>query len=490
MDWTMLTPVLPEIFLSVWAMVLLLVGVYLPSKQAFTQVQVLTGVGLVVALMLVIDQFLLQLPMWGFPRLADGSGPMVVMDGFAVYTKVFILLGALGAVALAGPFLQHKNIAKPEYGVLILLSVVGMGLLTSAYDLLTLYIGLEMMSFSLYILAAFERDNPKASEAALKYFVLGALSSGLLLYGMSLFYGIAGATDFGSIQQALASLAAPGANLTVAVALVLILVGLVFKVSAVPFHMWTPDVYEGAPTPVTAFMAVVPKLAAFAILIRVLYAPLIDLLPDWQMILALLAVLTMAGGAFLAIVQTNLKRLLAYSSIAHVGFVLVGLATGTVEGVAGALFYLVVYGVMTLGTFGCLLLLHHRGMYLEDIKDLAGLGKQAPLLSVALLIFLFSLAGVPPLAGFFAKFYVFQAAVAADLTWLAIVGVGCSVVAAVYSLKLIKILFFEDGKPLIDPVMPRLLRAMVTLMALITVGLGILPNTLAVAAQQAAQSLF
>ena len=340
---------------------------------------------------------------------------------------------------------------KFEYPVLALLATTGMLMMISANDLIALYLGLELQSLALYVMAAFRRDSVRSSEAGLKYFVLGALSSGMLLYGCSLIYGFTGSTNFTEIaafvNQAMATSDASTAaaqNLGLVFGLVLLLAGVAFKISAVPFHMWTPDVYEGAPTPVTAFFAAAPKIAAMAMLLRVVLGAFPDMTPQWQQIIVFISIASMVLGAFAAIGQTNIKRLMAYSSIGHMGFALVGLAAGTREGAQGVMIYLAIYLVMTLGTFACILAMKRNDNMVEDIDELAGLGRNDPALAFLLAMLMFSLAGIPPLAGFFAKFYAFMAAIKAELYTLAIIGVLASVVGAFYYLRIIKIMYFDE----------------------------------------------
>ncbi len=443
-DWFTIAPAMPEIFLACAAMGLLMVGVFSRAEVAARSVS-----GLAIAAF-AVTYVLMHAAKAGefqhaFPKGAVGF--MFIADDFAFYAKTLILAAAGFSMVLATDFLSRKGINKFEYYVLMTLATLGMMVMVSANDLLSMYVGLELMSFSLYILAAFWRDNLKSSEAGLKYFVLGSLASGMMLYGMSLLYGMTGDTSFEGIALVLANgLPSQGHDVAVTVALVFLLVAMAFKVSAVPFHMWTPDVYEGAPTPVTAFMATAPKVAAMLLLIRVLYQPLMVLEDQWMQILTFLSIVTMGLGSLMAIVQTNLKRLLAYSSIGNVGFMLVGVVAGGVQGIQGVLMYLAIYLVMTIGLFGVLLSLRRKEVFVEELADLAGLSRIAPGAAFAMMIIVFSLAGVPPLVGFFAKFYVFSAAVGAGLTWLAVLGVLFSVIAAYYCLRIVKVMYFEEGK--------------------------------------------
>ena len=337
---------------------------------------------------------------------------------------------------------------KFEFAVLVLLATTGMMMMISANDLIALYVGLELQSLALYVIATFRRNSPRSAEAGLKYFVLGALSSGMLLYGASLVYGFTGSTEFAIIAAAVQP---SGANLGLVVGLVFLMAGFAFKISAVPFHMWTPDVYEGAPTPVTAFFAAAPKLAAMALTVRVLITAFPAVTLQWQQIVVFLAIASMALGSFAAIGQTNIKRLMAYSSIGHMGYALVGLAAGSAEGVAGVIIYLAIYLVMTLGTFACILAMRRDGRMIEDIDALAGLSRTQPMMAFLLAMLLFSLAGIPPLAGFFAKFYVFLAAIHAGLYALAVIGVLLSVVGAYYYLRIVKLMYFDAPAERFEP---------------------------------------
>ena len=374
-----------------------------------------------------------------------------VADPFGRFMKLLTLLGAAGALVLAFDDMKAAKALKFEYPVLLLLATTGMLMMISANDLIALYLGLELQSLALYVVAAFRRDDVRSSEAGLKYFVLGALSSGMLLYGASLLYGFAGTTSFAGIAKAAAQ---PGAaeSMLLIFGLVLLMVGLAFKISAVPFHMWTPDVYQGAPTPVTAFFAAAPKVAAMALLIRVVATAFPGIKPQWGQIVVFLAIASMLLGAFAAIGQTNIKRLMAYSSIANMGYALVGLAAGGANGIQGVVIYLAIYVVMTLGAFACILSMRRDGQSVEDIGELAGLAKTNLPMAFALAMFMFSLAGIPPLAGFFGKFYVFLAAIEADLKVLAVIGVLASVVGAYYYLRIVKIMFFDEAQPAFAPV--------------------------------------
>ena len=356
-------------------------------------------------------------------------GGSFILDDFARFLKVLAFGGSAAAILMSQNYLARENQNRFEYPVLILLSTTGMGMMISAGDLIALYLGLELMSLSLYVLAAGNRDSVRSNEAGLKYFVLGGLSSGMLLYGCSLIYGYTGTVSFTGIAQA-----ASQGGIGLMFGLVFLFAGLCFKVSAVPFHMWTPDVYEGAPTPITAFFASAPKVAAMALFLRAALDAFPTIVVQWQQIIVFVAIASMALGSFAAIGQTNIKRLMAYSSIGHMGFALVGLAAGTAEGVQGVLVYIAIYMAMTLGAFACILSMRHNGRMVEEIADLAGLARTKPAMAFFFALLMFSLAGIPPLAGFFAKYYVFLAAIKANLFALAVIGVVTSVVGAYYYL--------------------------------------------------------
>jgi NADH-quinone oxidoreductase subunit N len=426
---------LPEIFLAIVAAALLMVGAFSKSEP-YRLVQWLGVAALVATAVLVLNGY-----------SAKAFAGAFIVDQFAQTLKVLALLATAVAIILSGRFLQRVGMAKFEYIILMLLASVGMMMMISANDLISLYMGLELQSLALYVVAAINRDNAKSSEAGLKYFVLGALSSGMLLYGASLVYGFTGSTSFAGIAEALHT---SGSSIGIVFGLVFILAGLAFKVSAVPFHMWTPDVYEGAPTPVTAFFASAPKVAAMALMVRVLTGPFNHILHDWQQIIVLISILSMALGAFAAIGQSNIKRLLAYSSIGHMGFALVGMAAGTQEGVSGVVAYMLIYVATTLGVFACVLAMRRAGLAVENISDLAGLGRTNKGLAFVLSMLMFSLAGIPPLAGFFGKLFVFMAAVKAGLWLLAVLGVIASVVGAFYYLRIVKIIYFDEPAPAFD----------------------------------------
>ncbi len=426
------TLVLPEVILAVFAMGALLLGVY-GGKDKTAPILTWTTAGLMVALGAWI----------GLSGEGGGSafGGMIVNDGFARFAKVTVLLSAAAVILMSESYMERHGLLRFEYPLIIALATVGMMVMVSAADLMTLYMGLELQSLSLYVVASLRRDSVKSTEAGLKYFVLGALSSGLLLYGASLVYGFAGTTLFAGIIE----VAGEGEiSLGLLFGLVFLITGLAFKVSAVPFHMWTPDVYEGSPTPVTAFFAAAPKMAAMGLLARVLFDAFGGVSAEWSQVLALLSLASMFLGAIAAIGQRNIKRLMAYSSIAHMGFALMGLAAGTVAGVQAMLIYMVIYVTMNVGTFAFILSMERDGQPVTDIDSLRQFSKTEPLKALAVLVLMFSLAGVPPLVGFFGKFYVLTAAVDAGLAWLAIAGVIASVIGAFYYLRIVYFMYFGD----------------------------------------------
>jgi NADH-quinone oxidoreductase subunit N len=413
-------------------------------------------------------------------------GDSFIVDPFARVMKLLTLTGAAVTLIMSIDFWRGEGRLKFEFPVLVLLATTGMLMMISANDLIALYVGLELQSLALYVVAAFDRRSARSSEAGIKYFVLGALSSGMLLYGASLIYGFTGSTLFTDIA---ASVQPSGSNLGLIFGLVFLITGFAFKISAVPFHMWTPDVYEGAPTPVTAFFAAAPKLAAMALTVRTLFAAFPSVTPEWQQIVTFLAIASMALGAFAAIGQRNIKRLMAYSSIGHMGYALVGLAAGTAEGVQGVIIYLAIYLAMTLGTFACILAMRRNGRMVEDIDQLAGLSITSPMMAFLLAMLLFSLAGIPPLAGFFAKFYVFLAAINAGLYALAVIGVLLSVVGAYYYLRIVKIMYFDAPAERFEP-MPGLLAAVLGGSGLFILFYFVYPAPLVTVAEAAAKSLF
>ena len=433
---TNLELVFPEIFLSLSIMFLLILGVF--KKNSSKLIQNASLIILIVTTIITFNETL------GIKQTLLFNGGIII-DYLSSLMKIVTLLAAFLALVISSNYLKIFKIFKIEYPILILSSVLGMMVMISSNDLIVFYMGLELQSLALYVLATFNRDQLKSSEAGLKYFVLSALSSGLLLYGCSLIYGFTGSTNFNMIAD---QLNADQYALTFGI--VFILVGLAFKISAVPFHMWAPDVYEGSPTTVTLFFTMVPKVAALTVFIRFLYVPFLNLIDQWQMILIFLSIASMLFGAIAAIGQTNLKRLIAYSSISHIGYALAGLATGSNDGIQSSVIYITIYVLMNLGLFSCLLMMRRNNEYFEDIEDLSGLSKNHPLLSLSFLIILFSLAGIPPLAGFFAKFYIFKSVLEQSMYFLAIVGLLSTVVAAFYYLRIIKIIYFDKEKDKYD----------------------------------------
>jgi NADH-quinone oxidoreductase subunit N len=466
---------LPEIVLAAIGMGILVFGVL--RKQDSTLLASMFAIGgfLLTALLVVT-----RVPGIGF------NGQFTA-DAFSSFNQVLILSGAALATILALDWNKQEGIARFEYPVLILFATVGMLIMASASNLMTLYLGLELQSLALYVLAAFARDNLRSSEAGLKYFVLSGLASGLLLYGISLVYGFSGTMDLHSLHTLFTGpeTASPG----LVVGIVFVLVGLAFKVSAVPFHMWTPDVYEGAPTPVTMFFATAPKVAAMALLLRVMGTSFGGLVGAWQVLVVIVSIASMILGALAAIGQTNIKRLLAYSSIGHMGYALIGLAVGNAEGVRGVLVYMVAYVFMTAGTFGCVVAMRRKGKAVETIADLAGLGSNDPLLAMVLTALMFSLAGIPPLSGFFAKLYIFLAAVQGGLWVLSVIGVLTSVVGAFYYIRIIKIMYFDAPAERFDE-RPASLSFVITIGGLFTGFFFLFPAPVVAAAQAAANALF
>ncbi|PLP60476.1 NADH-quinone oxidoreductase subunit NuoN [Mesorhizobium loti] len=420
----------PELIIAIGALVLLMVGAY--SREA-------SGgaiTGLAVAILIVAGGWMLFVSGEG-----NAFGGAFVQDAFARFMKLLSLVGSAVTMIMSVRFAKAERFDKFEYPVLILLCTLGMMLMISAHSMIALYLGLELQSLAIYVLAAINRDNVRSTEAGLKYFVLGALSSGMLLYGISLVYGYTGNVSFEAIASALGQ---GERQLGLVFGLVFVLAGLAFKISAVPFHMWTPDVYEGAPTPITAFLAAAPKMAAMALIVRVTMGAFEPIAKDWQQIIVFISIASMALGAFAAIGQTNIKRLMAYSSIGHMGYALVGLAANSEAGVRGVVIYMLIYLVMTLGTFAFILAMRRNNENVEKISDLAGLSSTNPVMATILTILMFSLAGIPPLAGFWGKWYVFLAAINANLYALAIIGVLASVVGAFYYLRIIKLMWFDE----------------------------------------------
>ena len=428
--------ILPEIFLSLSVMTLLMLGVFI--KKSFKLVNLLTILSLLFAAILVLNQ-----P----DEIIKVFNESYIIDKLSIFMKVLTLLFCFLVLLSSSEYIKKNNIDKIEYPIIVLAATLGMLLMISSYDLIVFYLGLELQSLCLYILASFKKDDEKSTESGLKYFVLSALASGLLLYGCSLIYGFTGSTNFEIISENLNE-----ANTGAVFGIVFILVGLSFKISAVPFHMWTPDVYEGAPTSVTTFFALIPKIAAITVFIRFMFVPFVNVIAHWQMIIVFLSIASMILGAVAAIGQKNIKRLMAYSSIGHMGYALAGLAVGTNEGIQSTIIYLTIYLVMNLGAFGCILMMKRENIFYENINDLSGLSKNHPMLAFCFLIILFSLAGIPPLAGFFAKFYIFLEVIKAKMFVLAIIGLLTTVISAFYYLRIIKIIYFDKPKKPFDEI--------------------------------------
>ena len=426
---------LPEIFLSLSIFTILMLGVFI--KKSFNIIFNLTSLIIITTIAIIINNPDNEVKIFleSFTR-----------DAFSNYFKILILISSLFVLNSSKNFIIENKLDKFEYPIIILLSILGMFVMVSSNDLILFYLGLELQSLSLYILASIDRDNLRSTESGIKYFVLSALSSGLLLYGCSLLYGFTGSTNFDTIAEQLNT-----ENVGAVFAMVFILVGLAFKVSAVPFHMWTPDVYEGAPTSITSYFAVVPKVAGLALLIKFMFIPFSNILLEWQTIIIFISIASMILGAVAAMAQKNLKRLLAYSSIGHIGYALAGVATGVISGYQSAVIYISIYVIMNIGAFSCLYLLKKEGQYKENISDLSGISKKHPILAISFLIILFSLAGVPPLGGFFAKFYVFVAVLEQQMYTLAIIGLVTTVMSAFYYLKIIKTIYFDDNVITFDP---------------------------------------
>tara|TARA_A100000164_G_C21919159_1_gene779782 strand:+ start:865 stop:2274 length:1410 start_codon:yes stop_codon:yes gene_type:complete len=427
---------LPEIILFLGICIVLMVGVFF--NNSFTLVLKLSTLVLLGVIYSIISNW--------------GSGPEIflksfISDKFSDYFKILILISSLFIFSSSDQFIKDNKLNKFEYHIIIMFSILGMFFMLSSNDIILFYLGLELQSLALYVLAAIDRDNTISSEAGIKYFILSALSSGLLLYGCSLLYGFTGSTNFEEISRSLTS-----QNTGAIFAMVFILVGLAFKVSAVPFHMWTPDVYQGAPTSITNFFAVVPKAVGLAVIIRFMNLPFKNILEEWQTIIIFISIASMILGSVAAIGQKNIKRLLAYSSISHMGYALAGVATGSTLGYTATIIYITIYVIMNLGTFGCLYLMKIDGKYTEKIEDLSGISKQKPLYAFSFLILFFSLAGIPPLGGFFAKFFIFMSVIESKLYALAIIGLLTTVISAFYYLKIIKIIYFDDTKVKFDDI--------------------------------------
>ncbi|MGX1305473.1 NADH-quinone oxidoreductase subunit N [Amorphus suaedae] len=470
-----LMPLLPELVMAVGALVLLMIGVFAGDEPVGT---VTAGA---VILIVVAAALLVFAPVYG--TTFEGA---FILDPFARFMKVLTLIGSGFAIVMTTAYARAARFERFEYPVLVVLSTVGMMIMISAGSMLALYLGLELQSLALYVVASINRDSVRSTEAGLKYFVLGALASGMMLYGISLVYGFTGSIDFNTIAGVLE---ADGASIGAIFGIVFVLTGLAFKISAVPFHMWTPDVYEGAPTPVTAFFAAAPKVAALALLMRVVIEAFGPAHFEWQQIIIFISILSMALGAFAAIGQRNIKRLMAYSSIGHVGYALVGVAPGTAQGVQGVILYLTIYVAMTLGVFACILTMRRKEGMVYDIDELAGLARARPMMAFILAMLMFSLAGIPPLAGFFGKFYVFAAAMQSGLYTLAIIGVLTSVVGAFYYLRIVKLMYFDEPAEAFEP-MPGELRVVLGLSGIFIVFFVFVAAPLEAAATAAAQSLF
>ena len=456
-------------------MAILLFGV-LQKRDTFQICSMLTVGALLLAAVLVISG-----------RSGPGYNGEFITDSFSSFIKLLVLIAAALGVIVSLDYNEHENLRRFEFPVLMLFATVGMMVMASASNLMTLYLGLEMQSLAVYVLAAFARDDLRSSEAGLKYFVLGALASGLLLYGISLVYGFAGTMAFDRLAEVLADPARVSAGLVVGV--VFLVAGLAFKVSAVPFHMWTPDVYEGAPTPVTAFMGTAPKVAAMALLVRAMASPFGHLLAQWQQLIVLISVASMLLGSLAAIGQHNIKRLMAYSSIGHVGYMLIGLAAGNAVGIRGVLVYLVTYVFMNAGTFACIIAMRRRGRMLEQISDLSGLARTDPGLALWFAIFMFSMAGIPPFSGFWGKYFIFTAAVQTGLWALAVIGVLTSVVGAFYYIRIVKVMYFDSPEEAFDP-RPASLSFVAVGSGLFTALFFLFPAPIVGAAEAAAKVLF
>ncbi|WP_375461839.1 NADH-quinone oxidoreductase subunit NuoN [uncultured Enterovirga sp.] len=468
-------PALPEIILALGALTLTLVGAFRGERST-----VMVGTGAFIVLLLALAAVGIT------PRTRITTfGGSFISDEFARYMKALVLLGAAATIALSSDFMERQRFAKFEYPILILLSTTGSLMMISANDLIALYLGLELQSLAAYVIAAIHRDNVRSSEAGLKYFVLGALSSGMLLYGASLVYGFTGTVSLPGIAASMQGQTPIGLIL----GLVFLAAGIAFKLAAAPFHMWTPDVYEGAPTPVTAFLATAQKVAAIALAVRVFIGGFPSIVESWQQIIIFISILSMVIGSFAAIGQTNIKRLMAYSSIGNVGYALIGLAAGTPEGIQGIIVYMAIYLAMTLGCFAVILGMRRGDTYVETIEDLSGAAQTHPWRSFCLAIMLFSLAGIPPLAGFFAKFYVFSAAIQAGLFTLAVIGVVTSVVGAFYYIRVVKIMYFDEPRAKFER-LPDGPQAVLIACSVVVALFWIIPAPLVASAKSAAESLF
>jgi NADH-quinone oxidoreductase subunit N len=470
--------IIPELFLTLTTMLLLLVGVY-RKRQSAEKLSLLGAVVLLLTGILVLD---------GQANTASVFGGVFSVNPFISVMKCLVLIGATLVLFMTVPVLRSEESERFEFPLLVMLATLGLMLMVSANDLLALYLGLELASLSMYVLAAFDRDGLRSQEAGMKYFVLGAVASGMLLFGCSLVYGFTGVTGFADLSRVIAGMDI-NASAGLMVGLVFIIIGFCFKISAVPFHMWAPDVYEGAPTQVTAFFAVAPKVAGLTLFIRVLAEPFATLVEQWQQVVIFVAVASMVVGAFVAIRQHNIKRLLAYSSIGHVGYALMAVAVYSTAGLQAIIVYLVLYVVMSVGAFGCVLLMRRKGKFVEEIHDLRGLSRTHPKLALAMAIFMFSMAGIPPMAGFFGKMVVFLAVLNAGMVWLAVVGVLASVVAAYYYLRVVKVMYLDEVETPLDADIDPEMKLLLTVTSLVTLFYMLYPTPLFDLALVAAQSM-
>ncbi|SEP39037.1 NADH dehydrogenase subunit N [Rhodospirillales bacterium URHD0017] len=473
-SWTLARP---ELFLAAVTALLLIYGV-VRGEAATVFVSVATSLALLVTAVLLFVPY----------REGTAFASLFIVDRLTTTMKALVLVGAAITVLMSRAYFEHAKAWRFEYPLLVALATLGMMLMISANDLMALYVGLELQSLALYVVAAFQRDSVRSTEAGVKYFVLGSVASGMLLFGASLIYGFCGGTAFVEISKALID--GRSGEIGTVIGLVFVVAGLAFKVSAVPFHMWTPDVYEGAPTPVTALFAVAPKIAAMSLLVSVLMGPFKPLFAQWQQIIVVASVLSMALGAFAALRQQNIKRLMAYSSIGNVGYILLGLAAGSEKGIQAVVFYLAIYLVMTLGVFATILLMKRRDIMVEGVNDLAGLGRTHPMMAFALLLFMFSLAGIPPLAGFWGKLYIFIAAVEARLYVPAVLGVLASVVASYYYLRIVKVMYFDEPTEALDQPVFGVNRVVAFAAAILVAVFSLAPQPLSVVATAAAKGLF
>jgi NADH-quinone oxidoreductase subunit N len=467
---------LPEIVLACAGMAILIYGVFARSERSFLTCSMLTIGALLIAGVLVLS---------GVP--GSGYNGQFVVDAYSGFAKLLVLIAVGLGVVMSLDYNEHANMRRFEFPILMLFSSIGMMLMVSANSLMTLYVGLELMSLSIYVLAAFARDERRSAEAGLKYFVLGALASGLLLYGITLVYGFSGTMSFEALARLMTAPGAASPGLIVGI--VFIVAGLAFKVSAVPFHMWTPDVYEGAPTPVTAFMGTAPKVAAMVLLVRLLAGPFQPLLEQWQQLIVLVSITSMLLGSLAAIGQQNIKRLMAYSSIGHMGYALIGLAAGTADGVRGVLIYMLTYVFMNAGTFACIIAMRRRDRNVEGVGDLAGLGRTDPAMALAIAVFMFSMAGIPPFSGFWGKYFIFTAAVQQGMWTLAVIGVLTSVIGAFYYIRIIKVMYFDEPAEAFDP-RPVSLSFVAAASGIFTTFFFLFPAPVVAAAQAAARVLF